>query len=65
MLVVCKEHLELALDIFVDEYEAAPDVYDLSQVSIPGMELPTHCARCSSPPQYVLVMLGTPVQDQV
>lgn len=31
MYVVCKEHVELAIDKFVDEYEDAPDVVDLKE----------------------------------
>ncbi len=29
MYVVCKDHVELAIDMFVDEFEDAPDVVDL------------------------------------
>lgn len=31
MYVVCKEHLEIAIDMFVDEYEEAPDIVDLEE----------------------------------
>lgn len=31
MYVVCKEHVELAIDKFVDEYEDAPDIVDLKE----------------------------------
>jgi CxxH/CxxC protein (TIGR04129 family) len=55
MLVVCKEHLELALDIFVDEYEEAPDVYDLNAVKFTAWEPPAHCERCANAPQYLVI----------
>lgn len=55
MFVVCKEHLELAIDMFVDEYEDAPDIVDLEQVKFPGWEPPKHCERCMEPGRYLVV----------
>jgi CxxH/CxxC protein (TIGR04129 family) len=55
MFVVCKEHLELALDMFVDEYEEAPDIYDLNEVKFTAWEPPAHCERCKEPPKYLVI----------
>ncbi|GIP35987.1 CxxH/CxxC protein [Paenibacillus sp. J2TS4] len=43
MYVVCKEHLEIAIDRFVDEYEEAPDLYALVEVSFKAWEPPHEC----------------------
>jgi len=43
MFVVCKEHLELAIDRFVDEYEEAPDLVDLQETRFPDWTPPTCC----------------------
>lgn len=55
MHVVCKEHLELAIDMFVDEYEDAPDIVDLEQTTFSAWEPPPHCERCASPGRYLVV----------
>ncbi|MFS0841114.1 CxxH/CxxC protein [Paenibacillus sp. 1P03SA] len=55
MYSVCKEHLELAIDVFVDEYEDAPDIVDLSKVKFAEWEPPAHCAHCKEKPQYLVV----------
>ncbi|RAV19477.1 CxxH/CxxC protein [Paenibacillus contaminans] len=43
MFVVCKEHLELAIDRFVDEYEEAPDLVDLLETRFPDWTPPACC----------------------
>ncbi|SHE15073.1 CxxH/CxxC protein, BA_5709 family [Chlamydia abortus] len=43
MYVVCKEHLEIAIDRFIDEYEEAPDLYALSEVSFKEWAPPHLC----------------------
>lgn len=55
MHVVCKEHLELAIDMFVDEYEDAPDIVDLEQVKFSDWKAPEHCERCSGPGRFLVV----------
>jgi CxxH/CxxC protein (TIGR04129 family) len=55
MLVVCKDHLELALEIFVDEYEEAPDVYALAATSFKAWAPPDHCDRCQQAPVYLVI----------
>lgn len=55
MYVVCKEHLELALDRFVDEYEDAPDVVDLRSATFTAWEAPTTCEECGHAAEYLVV----------
>ena len=55
MYVVCLEHLERAIDEFVDEYEMPPDVHLLSDITFtewtaprPKLNLPLHFSHNSS-----------------
>jgi len=51
--VCCAEHLERALDDYVDQYEVAPDTYPLEQVEDP--ELAQSCKVCGAVGQVVLL----------
>lgn len=55
MHVVCKDHLEIAIDQFVDEYEEAPDIVDLEKVHFSAWEPPSLCERCSAPGRFLVV----------
>lgn len=55
MYVCCREHLELAIDHFVDEYEDAPDIYKLSEVSFTAWTIPPRCDFCDEYPIYLVV----------
>jgi CxxH/CxxC protein (TIGR04129 family) len=55
MYVVCEEHLELALDRFVDEYEDAPDVVDLRVTTFPAWEPPATCDECARAARFLVV----------
>jgi CxxH/CxxC protein (TIGR04129 family) len=55
MYVVCKDHLEIAIDQFVDEYEEAPDIVDLEKVRFPAWEPPSTCERCSAAGRFLVV----------
>jgi len=55
LYVVCEEHLERALDEFVEIYEACPDVHILEKVSFTDWEAPCSCDFCSKSPQYLVV----------
>ena len=55
MFVICKEHVELALDMFVDEYEEAPDIYALSDVKFTAWEPPATCEHCERKPEYLVI----------
>lgn len=55
MYVVCKDHVELAIDMFVDEYEDAPDLINLEEVQFSDWTPPAHCDRCSQPARFLIV----------
>lgn len=55
MFVVCKEHVEIAIDEFVDEYEDAPDLVDLTEVAFAAWEPPAHCQFCAEAPRFLIV----------
>jgi len=55
MYVVCAEHLEQALDEFVEIYEACPDVYVLDKVNFTDWEAPSCCDFCKKGPIYLVV----------
>lgn len=46
MYCVCKEHVELAIDKFVDEYEDAPDIVDLQTTEFADWDPPRSCDMC-------------------
>jgi CxxH/CxxC protein (TIGR04129 family) len=43
MHVVCKDHLELAIDRFIDEFEDAPDIVDLRVTHFKEWTPEAHC----------------------
>ncbi|MCF6094645.1 CxxH/CxxC protein [Microaerobacter geothermalis] len=55
MVVCCSEHLELAIDYFVDEYEEAPDLYRLDEVSFTAWTVPATCEFCDRIPKFLVV----------
>ncbi|AFS79819.1 CxxH/CxxC protein, BA_5709 family [Gottschalkia acidurici 9a] len=55
MYVVCNEHLEDALDEFVDDYEQSPDIYELDKVSFTDWSSPHKCDYCNDPPRFLVV----------
>lgn len=55
MYVVCKEHVELAIDKFVDEYEDAPDIVDLKETEFSDWDPLTKCAECEKNAEYLVV----------
>ncbi|WP_166245867.1 CxxH/CxxC protein [Paenibacillus turpanensis] len=55
MYCVCKEHLEIAIDEFVDEYEEAPDVVDLGETQFSAWTPPEHCQECLKKAQFLVV----------
>lgn len=50
MIYCCKEHVELALDIVVDEHETAPVLEKLETES----KLPTPCEFCQNAAEYIV-----------
>lgn len=55
VFVVCAEHVEMAIDEFVDEYEQSPDIYLLAEISFTAWEVPARCEYCEKPPKYLVV----------
>jgi len=49
MIYSCEEHVEIALDEIVDEFETFPV---LSKID--GDNLSTHCEYCQNPATYVV-----------
>lgn len=50
MLTACEEHIEIALDEFVDTYEVPPE-FTLVNDTVAGMP---KCHFCESPAKYML-----------
>lgn len=55
MYVVCKEHLELAIDMFVDEFEDAPDIVDLKETKFADWDPPAKCSECEQAALFLVV----------
>lgn len=55
MYVVCNDHLENAIEDFVETYEQPPDVYELEKVSFTDWASPHCCNYCEKRPKYLVV----------
>lgn len=55
MYCVCEEHLSRAIDMFMEEYEEAPDVYKLEQLNCADWTSPEVCEYCQDKPIYLIV----------
>ena len=55
MYVVCLEHLEEALDEFVEDYGTAPDVHLLEAARFADWTPPGRCRYCERGPVYLVV----------
>ncbi|CAM3074134.1 CxxH/CxxC protein [Paenibacillus sediminis] len=55
MYVVCKDHVELAIDKFVDEFEEAPDILDLNEAKFTEWEPPVKCMECDQEAKFLVV----------
>ncbi|WP_274365022.1 CxxH/CxxC protein [Paenibacillus thermotolerans] len=57
MYCVCEEHLEIAIDRFIDEHEDAPDVVDLNEASFAAWEPPALCTEpeCGRKARFLVV----------
>ncbi|MEW6663374.1 MAG: CxxH/CxxC protein [Bacillota bacterium] len=55
MYVVCFDHLETAIDEFVELNEKPPDLYLLEQVSSSDWSVPDTCQYCCLSPKYLVV----------
>ena len=54
VMLVCKDHLELAIDIIVVEYEKAPVILTLEQAGLADEQPPKRCAKCEELAQYTV-----------
>jgi len=55
MYCVCREHVELAIDKFVDEYEDAPDLVNLQTTAFASWKPPEKCEWCAGPAEVLVV----------
>lgn len=55
MYCVCKQHVELAIDKFVDEYEDAPDIVDLKETEFADWDPPRSCDLCEGAAEFLVV----------
>ncbi|WP_115995371.1 CxxH/CxxC protein [Cohnella lupini] len=55
MYCVCREHVELAIDKFVDENEDAPDLVSLETAVFSAWTKPEHCEWCSNPAEVLVI----------
>ncbi|RKD32104.1 CxxH/CxxC protein [Thermohalobacter berrensis] len=55
MYVVCNEHLEIAIEKFIDVYEQPPDIYELDKISFTDWTSPHRCDFCDTKPKYLVV----------
>ncbi|MNV97458.1 hypothetical protein D3C71_1925820 [compost metagenome] len=55
MYVVYKDHVELAIDKFVDEFEEAPDIVDLEHTKFIDWEPPITCEECKCEAKFLIV----------
>ena len=55
MYCVCREHVELAIDKFVDEYEDAPDLVPLQTTVFTAWTPPERCMWCAGPAEVLVV----------
>jgi CxxH/CxxC protein (TIGR04129 family) len=51
MIYCCTEHVELAMDVIVDEYEVAPN---LKMIEGNNEKLSTTCEYCGNKPMYIV-----------
>lgn len=55
MYCVCREHVELAIDKFVDEYEDAPDLIHLQSTTFSAWTPPARCEWCEGAAEILVV----------
>lgn len=55
MYCVCREHVELAIDKFVDEYEDAPDLVNLRTTTFTDWKPPAKCDWCEAEAEILVV----------
>lgn len=55
MFVVCAEHLEQAMDDFVEEYGASPDIHRLDKIKFTDWTAPEKCQFCEAAACFLVI----------
>jgi len=53
--VVCPDHLDEAIEEFLDAYEASPDIHRLKDITFTEWTAPPVCHFCSRAPEFLVV----------
>jgi len=54
MIAACHEHLERAIDEFIDKYQSSPDMFRRDQLSQEETDVPDKCGYCAEPAVYLV-----------
>lgn len=65
MFVCCMEHAEIAIEEFVNQFEEAPDIYQLKETHFSDWDPPQSCEWCEHSPVLLLVQVRKGVTDQL
>lgn len=55
MFVVCKEHIEDAIDEFLVDYEESPDIFTLEYIKQIDFKIPETCHFCEKKPRFLVI----------
>jgi CxxH/CxxC protein (TIGR04129 family) len=55
MYVTCSEHVDMAIDEFIDKYLQVPDLYRLEEVKFSEWTPPDKCQFCDACPEYLVI----------
>lgn len=55
MYIVCDDHLDQAIDEFVESYGESPDLYHLNEISFTAWSAPATCQFCKQKPKYLIL----------
>lgn len=55
MYVVCREHVDMAIDEFIEEYLQVPDLYLLKELYFSRWKPGNKCEFCNSSPEYLVI----------
>lgn len=55
MYIVCLEHLEQAIDEFVETYGASPDIHRLEEVTFTDWIAPEKCQHCDDASVFLVI----------
>ncbi|MCR3920977.1 MAG: CxxH/CxxC protein [Firmicutes bacterium] len=53
MYVACQEHIDHAIEAYIDKFERSPDLYLLDRIDI-GETKPERCHFCERTPVYLV-----------